>query len=198
MALIMMPADPKPVEIKWRLKQPTQVNRSEWTGRRKVTVLATAPRWTAQVTMPPLIREKAILPWRVFLARCMGQAHTFRLVAVEGRQQRFPLGLIEVDGGGQTGFFLNTRGWTPQAYLTAGRMITVGDQLLHLTEQVIADASGRARLPIMPYLRGSPPDGSPIEAMRPYAVMAMSEDENGWDVGKGQQYSVSFNCEEAY
>jgi len=41
--LIPMPAAPIAANIEWTLDQPGQVNRSEFTGRRKVTILAAAP-----------------------------------------------------------------------------------------------------------------------------------------------------------
>ncbi|WP_375541618.1 hypothetical protein, partial [Salmonella enterica] len=80
--------------------------------------------------------------------------------------------------------------------LKRGQFVTVGDQLLMLRAPVVADAEGRAVLSIKPYLRLSPVDGGLIEVRRPYAVMAMSDPRNGWSVGIGQNYAVSFSCEE--
>jgi hypothetical protein len=197
MSLITFPSAPTPAEIAWSLRQPTQVNRSEWTGRRKATVLAGAARWSAQVTMPPLLGEARVAPWRAFLAQCQGQAHWFKLVAVENVQISGVT--VLVNGGGQAGYSIATDGWgAAGTKLKAGQFVTVNDQLLQLVADVVANGSGQATLSFRSYLRIPTTDNAPIEVARPYALMAMADDTNGWTVGRGQQYAVSFACEEAF
>lgn len=67
-----------------------------------------------------------------------------------------------------------------------------------LNAAVVADGDGNATLAVKPYIRVVPADKAPIEVKRPYAVMAMSDPKNGWKVGIGQKYGVSFDCEEAF
>ena len=67
-----------------------------------------------------------------------------------------------------------------------------------LIAPLVADASGRGVATFKPYLRLPSVDGAAIEVRRPYAVMAMSDPKNGWKVGIGQNYGVSFQCEEAF
>jgi len=194
--LITMPASPVPSSVDWRLRQPTQANRSEFTGRRRVTILAEAPRWSAQVKLPAIRGEKAVRPWRTFLARTQGQANSFRLEAVEGAQFAGP-GIVVVDGAGQTGFTLATKGWRPDTYIQ-DVFVTVADQLVQVVGRVIAGTDGRAVLPIMPHLRLPTVDGVAVEVVRPYALVSMAGPEAGWLVDVGQRYSVEFAVEEAF
>lgn len=196
--LIPFPAAPVPAQIDWQIEQPGQVNRGEFTGRRRVTILTTAPRWFATVTLPPILGEDRVLDWRAFVVDLDGVANRFRLVAVE-RDQLPASVVVSVDGSGQGGLQLATKGWgAPGLKLKRGQFVTVGEQLLMLRAPVVADAAGKAVLSIKPYLRLSPADGMPLEVRRPYAVMAMSEPRNGWSVGIGQNYAITFQCEEAF
>lgn len=196
--LIPFPAAPVPAKIDWSIDQPAQVNRGEFTAKRRVALLSAAPRWFAQVTLPPILGEDRVFDWRAFVVDLDGVANTFRLVAVE--RDQLPAGVaVSVDGAEQGGLQLATKGWgAPGLKLKRGQFVTVGDQLLMLRAPVIADETGRAVLSIKPYLRLSPADGAPLEVRRPYAVMAMSEPRNGWSVGIGQNYAVAFACEEPF
>lgn len=199
MALISMPSSPSPLSVKWSLRQPTQVNRSEWTGRRKVTVLAGAPRWTAEVTLPRIVRREKARPWLAFLAACQGQANSFRL-PIGGRPQIPGAPKVLVNGGGQTGYTLITDGWGTDGWATeglpAGSFVAVNDQLLQLTADAVP-VSGAVTLAFKPYLLAPPLDNAVVEVAEPYAVMAMSQDDNGWTQGMIELFDIAFACEEA-
>ncbi|MFZ2996290.1 hypothetical protein [Sphingobium sp.] len=195
--IVDIPAQPVALEIQWRLRQPTQVNRSEFTGRRRVTILSAAPRWSAQVTMPPIQGEDNILPWRAFFVRLQGKAHSFRLIACERDQTS--AGPITVKGGGQAGSSILTQGWgVAGEKLKAGHFATINDQLLQLTAPVVANGAGEATLSFGPYIRFNPANAAPVEVRRPYALMSLSDEEAGWIAGKGQAYTVNFACEESF
>lgn len=196
--LISIPARPVPQKIRWDIDQPAQVNRGEWTSRRRVTLLSAAPRLYASVTMPAIIGEDRVLDWRAFVVDCDGVANKFRLVACE-RDQVADDPVVLVDGSGQGGHTLKTKGWgSPGLKLRRGQFVTVGEQLLILMGSVIADGSGRATIRFKPYLRVIPGDGERIEVKRPYAVVSMSDPKNGWAVDVGQDYDITFTCEEAF
>ncbi|WP_129586363.1 hypothetical protein [Sphingomonas montana] len=197
MTVIAMPASPVPRTVAWNLRQPTQVNRSEFTGRRKVTILGTAPRWTAKVTLPPIIGEPKIHAWRAFAVDCNGQANSFRVIACE-RDQIVGV-TVRVAGAGQGGFAVVTNGWGGAGVkLRRGQFVTIADQLLMLMQDVVADDAGTATLRFKPFLRRAAANGAEIEVRRPYALMSMTGDEAGWVADVGQQYAVSFDCEESY
>jgi hypothetical protein len=195
--LISMPAAPVPATVDWDIDQPGQANRSEFTGKRRVTLLTAAPRWFAKVTLPPIIGEARVLDWRAFVVDCDGIANSFRVVACE-RDQITGV-TVTVKGAGQGGHSLVTKGWGAAGpKLKRGQFMTVGDQLLMLQKPLIADDTGTAIATFKPYVRFSPGDGAAIEVRRPFAVMAMVDPKNGWKVGIGQNYGVSFDCEEAF
>jgi hypothetical protein len=84
--LISMPAAPVAANIAWDIDQPGQANRGEFTGRRRATLLAQAPRWYAEVTLPPIIGEARVYDWRAFVVDCDGIANSFRVIACERPQ----------------------------------------------------------------------------------------------------------------
>jgi hypothetical protein len=196
--LVTMPAKPIPADIDWSIDVPAQMNRSEFTGRRRTVLLSAAPRWYARVTLPPIRGEAAVLAWRAFVVDLEGIANKFRLVACERDQVEANIA-VTVVGAGQGGRQLLTTGWPPSSVpLRRGQFFTSGEQLLMLMADVEADASGAALLRFKSHLRFSPANGAQLEVRRPYAVMAMSDPRNGWKVGIGQNYGVSFDCEEDF
>jgi hypothetical protein len=197
MSIIAMPASPVPAEVAWNLNQPTQVNRSIVTGKRRVAILAAAPRWSADVRFPPMLGEPAVWALRAFLAACQGRANSFRLVAVERTQIT---GLtVRVNGANQYGTSLVTNGWgVAGTKLKAGQFVTLNDQLLQLTADVVVGGGGTATLQFEPWLRGVPADNQLLEVSRPFAMMSLAEDDAGWTVSPGQRYSIAFKCEESF
>ncbi len=197
MVMITMPADPVPAKIDWSIDQPAQANRGEFTGRRRVTLLAAAPRLYAAVTLPAIRGEPNIYAWRAFVFDCDGIANRYRLVACE-RDQIAGLD-VRVAGAGQFGRTLKTRGWGAAGVkLRRGQFVTVGEQLLTLMADVVAAADGTATITFKPFIRVVPGDNEAIEVRRPFAVMSMSDPRNGWAVDIGQEYAVTFQCEEAF
>lgn len=195
--LIQMPASPVAADIKWDIDQPGQANRGEFTGKRRVTLLTAAPRWYAKVTLPPILGEVRALPWRAFAVDCDGIANTFRVIACE-REQISGVA-VTVRGAGQQGHSLVTTGWgAAGTKLLRGQFVTVAGQLLMLMADVVANAAGDATLSFKPYLRLSPAANAPVEVGRPYAVMSMTDPKCGWKAGVGQNYAVSFDCEESF
>lgn len=196
--LIPMPASPVPASVEWSIDQPAQANRGEWTGKRRVVLLSAAPRWHAKVTLPPIIGEDRALDWRAFVVDCDGIANSFRVIACE-RVQIAEAVAVRVEGAGQFGHAIVTSGWGAAGQkLRRGQFVTIGEQLLMLTAPVVADANGCAILSIKPYIRVIPADAAPVEVRRPYAVMSMTDPKNGWQVGIGQTYAVTFDCEESF
>jgi len=195
--LISMPGTPVAANIDWSIDQPAQANRAEFTGKRRVTLLTTAPRWYATVKLPAIIGEDRVLDWRAFVVDCDGIANSFRLAACE-RDQIAGVA-VTVKGAGQSGTTLLTQGWgAPGQKLKRGQFVTVAGQLLMLQAPALADANGNAVLSFKPYLRLVPGDGAAIEVRRPFAVMSMSDPKNGWSVGIGQNYGIEFPCEESF
>lgn len=197
MTLIAMPARPIPATVTWAHDQPSQSNRSEFTGKRRTVILPQAPRWEAKVTLPVIQGEVAFRPWRAFLAQLRGTANSFRLSATE--EDQISGVAVTVAAGGQAGSSLITIGWGPPGLkLVSGCLVTVGDQLLELVDDVVANSSGNAVLSFAVPMRSSPAAGAPIEVRRPYGVMSLKDSKPGWTVSPGQLYQVELDCEEAF
>jgi len=197
MSLVLIPPSPVAAKIDWKPGARTQVNESEWSAAAQTVILAGAPRWRASVTYPPIVGEANILAWRAFVVDLEGSAHWFRLVACE-RDQIVGVAPV-VAGAGQGGHQLVTRNWGAAGLkLRRGQFATIGGQLLMLMADVVADDAGVAPLRFKPYLREIPADGAAIEVRRPYATMAMVDDEAGWSVGIGQNYQIQFDCRERF
>ena len=197
MIIIDLPRYPVAAKIDWKPCQPTQVNRSEFTGKSRSVVLAQAPYWSASVSYPTILGEAAFRPWRSALMRLQGRAHAFRLGACEGPQHTFHQRVV-VDGAGQQSYALAVRGLVPGTQLLDGMFVTIGEDLHQLVADTpLAGIAGKVTLSIMPHLAVGIPDGLSIETMRPWALMQMTSDQQGWTVDRGQQYSVSYGCESA-
>lgn len=197
MTVLTMPRKPWIKSIEWTIDEPAQVNRSEFTGARRVQEYERSPRWSATVTLVTVLGEPAMKPFRAFLQRCKGPSKSFRLPATENPQIH-ARGVVVVDGAGQEGFTLATKGWVPGAYLLEGDFLTIGNQLIGIDALVIADEDGKAEIPLLQYLRSSPANEAAVEVRDPYAVMSLLEPKNGWKVDPGQEYSAQFACEEAW
>lgn len=199
-AIIAFPAN-VPAQVDWTPVRPAQVSRSEWTGKRKVMLLAEGARWRAKVAMPPIRSEAAFLAWRAFLADLEGVANRFRLIACEGAQRAGaePTVAAAAAAGAMalslTGFAAN------EAALKRGNVMTVmlpsGDeQLVTVTAPVAAAADGSAIVNFKPGLREAVAIGGAVETRRPWGLMAMTDD-TPWSVGRGQIYTIAFECEES-
>lgn len=195
MAIIAMPTCGIK-SIEWTIDEPTQVNRSEITSYRKVTILAAKPRWYASVKLDDSLDEDLALPWRAFLLSTKGAANSFRLRRGLEPQRAGPQPLVS--GGGQGGYTLLTKGWgAAGTQLRAGHFVTVQDQLLGLTSDVVVDGTGSALLRFGTYLRYIPPDNAPIEANWPTGLMSMPDGRRGW-FEEQETSDLSFSCEEAF
>ncbi|GEM_PF-2625214 len=195
--IVDLPPAPVAAKIDWKPRQPSQVNRSEFSGTTRTVILAQAPFWAASVSYPTIVGEARFRPWRSALMRLQGRVNPFRLVACEGPQHKVHQ-LVVVDGAGQQGYSVRTRGWQPGTGLSDGMFITIGEKLHQVVASTaLAGADGKLTIAVMPHLANALSDGMSIETRRPWALMKLATDQQGWTVDVGQQYSVSFDCEEA-
>jgi hypothetical protein len=224
MTTITIPTTPKPQSMTWRLVQPAQNNVSQWTGARQVLASGRG-WWECQITYPPIVGTANFNPWRAFIAEARGMANDFR-VQVDPTIQTvdqasavyLDLDFLErsyevwtpiysasspeapayVNGASQVGRTLNTDGWPPSTTaLRAGSLVTINNQLLQLTRDVITNSSGQATITFEPAIRVSPADNAQIEWYNPYCLMYLAE-EPTYSVEPGYVYSLSLNLREAF
>lgn len=204
MSIITLPSCPPLNGVNWRYNQPTQVNRSEWTNKRKVSVLPAAPMWMADVQDIVITEEWQYWEFNAFFGLLQGRANSFRLPAVRKAQISGVTPLV--NGGGQTGYSIITDGWGASGTkLKRGQFITISDQLMRLTADVVS-ASGAATLTFDRWLRASPADNAALVVDIPTALVSLADDtttimDNSTtfdETGEGDWIIPAFSVEEAF
>lgn len=201
MAIITPPA-PLPLRnVKWRVPFPAQVNRSVWTGRRKLIGMPGATVWTASGEFVTILNEARAKPWRGFFTALKGQVNSFRLRASESQQTTAANPTVR--SGASYGGQLPLAGLpASRTVLVAGDFMTVPlpsghERLVCLTADLVSNSSGQGLATFGPELGETPATGATVEIQRPWCLMALTSDPPGWDVSPGQTYSFSINAEEA-
>ena len=177
---------------------PAQVNRSGWTGRRKVGGLPGAETWMASVTIETLATEIEERPWRAFLFGLRGQENWFKLRVACQRH----IGPMPTVGEGATdGYELPLVGMQPSTrILSAGQWLTVPlpsghARLVNLLSDLVTDGDGAATAICNFALNEAPEEGASVESANPYCPVASTDPGIGlsWSNGVGGR---SFDVEE--
>ncbi len=159
--------------------------------------------WALTFELPPMLRATAE-PWLAALMSLNGKRGTFLIGDPIAKSALGSVaGAPVVDGAGQTGKELNTRGWTASAggVLLAGDYFQVGSggttRFYKALKDVSADGSGNATIDIWPRLRESPVDGDPLVTASPKGVFRLAQNALPWDVDRNGVYVVAFGAVEA-
>lgn len=194
MAVKTLPA-PLPIRrIQWTLRQPHQVNRSGWTGRRQVLTTPGGSYWSCSAEFHQIRGQRDAQKWIAFFQSLEGQVHKFPVIAVEQRQHGWVNPTASAGSAGAKTLTLSSGA----ARLVAGMKMTVplADgtfQLVTLTE----DWSGTTAT-FIPALRNNVATGQAIETVLPYAHVALTSDNFQYAVDPGQVYTFSFDADEAF
>lgn len=178
---------------------PAQVNRSQWTGTRKVVGMPGVELWTGRATIDLITTEEEERPWRAFLFGLRGPENWFRW-PLPCHRHIGPKPVV--DSGASDGYSLPLTGMQPNArILRAGQFMTVPLPSGHyravcLTADLRADASGDAVASFEPALGETPTLGATVETVDPFIPMALSEDRQGFSMADGIS-GASFDVEEA-
>lgn len=195
MALITPPANLPILRIEWSLRQPHQVNRSGWTGRRQVLTTPGGSFWSCSAEFKPIRLQSAAKQWIAFFQSLEGQVHKFPVIAVEQAQHALanPTVVSGVAGAKTASLSVNI------ASLSAGDRATIkladgSYQLVTLTA-----AMAGTTLTFIPALRNNAATGvGSIETASPFAHVSLTSDSWSYSVDPGQLYSFSFDAEEAF
>lgn len=148
--------------------------------------------WSLEFSLPPMRWNEADA-WIAWLLALNGRAGTFLMGDSSRASPRgSALGSPVVDGAGQSGSVLLTRGWTAlqAGVLRAGDYLQLGtgsNTRLHaVLATADADASGEAALDIWPRLRTSPGDGEAIVVTHARGRWRLSSNEAGWQHDPGR------------
>lgn len=186
MAEIPMPAgDLEDVQIE--LDQNFQVNRSEWTGRRRVSGMPGAQKWYASANVD-IATEDEERPWRLFFLKLRGPVHRFRFpVACSQRTGANPT----VRSGATPLTTLPLQGLPANAtVLKGGQYMTVPlpsghHRLVMLTEDLVTNGAGQATATFVPELMEIPAEGTTVETIDPYLHASFDASRQGWKTSNG-------------
>ncbi|MCP3729250.1 hypothetical protein M9978_02315 [Sphingomonas sp. MG17] len=202
MALINPPAPLRLRNAKWRANVPAQVNRSGWTGKRKVVGQAGAFWWSMSGEFVPIIGQTNVVAWRGWFLDLEGPVHRFPVRAVEVQQTA--ASNPTVASGSTDGFSVPLQGLPLSAtVLPKGSLMTITlpsghGRLVSLSAALVSNGSGLGTATFKQELTETPEIGDAVEIRWPFSTMSLASDfPPGWGVDPGQIYSFSIEAEEA-
>ena len=188
-----------PSSIEWNPQEVVATAASPFTGQTQVYDWQTS-WWEAQVSFPSMNRYSADA-LSSFLLECRGQSNVFSL---GDPKAAIPKGVASgspvVNGAGQSGYFLATRGWTPSitSILLTGDFLQVGYRLYKVLDSVNSDSSGDASIHVWPNLRDLPADGTQIITRNCKGLFRLSANSgNKWSTNPGTYGFTGFSIREA-
>jgi hypothetical protein len=159
--------------------------------------------WEAEMTFPPMKRKDAE-EVAAFLLKLNGRFGTFLMGDPVNTQPRgVATGVPLVDGAGQSGNQLLTKGWTPSVanILRAGDWIQLGAgsaaRLHKVLDNVNTNVAGQATLTLFPDLRQSYSDNTPIVITNTKGLWRLSANDVNYTIQTGQFYGITLACMEA-
>lgn len=176
------------------------IARSPYTGVEQVHKHA-GQIWGAEISLPPMRRQDAEV-WNAFLFKLDGMYGTFLLGDPLGATPRgVATGAPLVDGAGQTGNLLNTKGWTINitGIMKEGDYIQLGtgatSRLYKVLEDANSNGSGLSTLTIWPNLRSPSVDSATIVVNSAKGVFRLSENITSFEMDT-LFYGINFSAVE--
>ena len=188
------PVAAAPSQIEFSMVDAVAANDNPFTGQQQVVSWGTA--WMEWGVTLPAMHITAAVQWFAWLMSLQGQTNIFQLgdpthTSPFGTGAGSPV----VNGGGQTGFTLSTRGFTGGGnVLQSGDWIQIGYRLYRVT----ANATGSGpTLAIWPQIRESPADGTAIAVTNTQGIWRLKESVRKCSVNEMRLYGFQFNIREA-
>jgi hypothetical protein len=157
-----LPAFPTSRRISLVKHDNVAIVRSPFSGVTQVQEWLDCKYWMATIELPPMKKEFG-QAWSAWFGALRGGAGTFLLGdTVNVNPRGIASGAPQVNGAGQTGFTLATKGWTPSTsmILRSGDKIQLGSgatsRMYENLTDVSSDSSGNVTLNLWPKLRGAP------------------------------------------
>jgi hypothetical protein len=157
-------------------------------------------RWRFDMSFPSLQLADARIV-QAFLVSLNGQVGTFLagdpMAATPGGSVP---GTPVVNGGGQVGKVLSTRGWTASQsnILKKGDYIQIANRLYMVCNDASSDGSGISSLDIWPSIRQTAPgDGVTITTLSPKGLFRLDSNIVEWTGSYERFYEISFSGVEA-
>ncbi|WP_374764260.1 hypothetical protein [Yunchengibacter salinarum] len=160
---LTLPASPAPSHVRLHVVR----NQTKVENHSRIAQIQRAPgdRWEGTVTLPPMSADMAA-DWLGFFDALDGYRGQFRMGHPDHTHIRgsAPDGVGQVDGDGQRGPLIATRGWPADrvALFRRGDLVEIDGRLKRITADVASDGAGRAVVPLAPGFMLSPPDGGAV------------------------------------
>lgn len=202
MALVIMPPNAVFTRAQWVPPAQNQVNRSGWTGGRKVVRLPGAPRWRVSAALKPISREIDAWPWIAFFTALEGSANSF-LMPWRACQPVANDPTVGPAGGAAGAETAELQGMPPNAtFMYAGMGLTFtlptgAQQLVVLKSNLVADANGRGIATFRAALRKPVAQGAAVAARFPVCQMALPSNDIPLPSDEGV-YNIAFDAEEVF
>lgn len=182
----------------YALNVPTRMNRSGWTGKRKVIGLPGIEFWFGKVTIRAIPTETEEQPWRAFLFALDGPANWFRLsLPCASHAGSKPV----VGSAPGDGYTLPLSGLaTSQTILNAGQWMTVPlpsgrYRTVCLIAPLVSDSGGNATAAFRPALGETPTVGVTVETKAAFLPLSLTGSTPGLVQSDGVS-SATFDVEE--
>lgn len=168
------PSGLAPSSVRWYETNVVVTTASQFTLQRQ-TYEFDGSGWGLEITYDPLYRSEA-QPLIAFLSSLRGTRGTFLFGdTLFSTPLGTGAGTPKVKGAGQTGFTLETDGWSNnQLVLKAGDLFQIDQRLYRNLTDATSDGSGNATLDIWPRLRGHG-DNADIVVTSPKGLFRLSE-----------------------
>lgn len=161
--------------------------------------IARTALWVATIKFD-ILEEADTRMLQAFMARLTDPAIVFYMKYPAYKPLGSVAGTPKVAGGSQAGSkTLATSGWTASAagVLKAGDLITLATkQMLRVTSDVNADASGNATVNVSPYIRSAPANLSAIECNNPTCVMQLPKFSSSFSVSPPMTGALTIEAQE--
>lgn len=191
MAILVWPQELLPASQTFRILSNGTSFTSPWTGSTQ-TMRFPGSRWSTVMQFDNLDDYESRL-LETMLAKLDGMSGRVYLRDF-GRVDAIVSGNPVVDGSGQSGTSVITKGWAAsKKVLGRGDYIKIGNELKMVVDDVVSNGTGAATINIGPMLRYSPADSTPIVLDNPMGVFMQAGNENGWD--RKPAFATNFSLE---
>lgn len=196
---INTPGDPKTTESSFSLiaANVVGVNQSPYSFNSQIYDY-NSESWGLKVSINPLTRAEA-QPWIAFLTALRGKRGTFLWgPAIMSTPLGEGTGVPVVDGAGQNGRELQTKGWNPNTVvLKAGDLFQVNQGLYVSVKDVLSDGSGEALIDVFPKLKNHA-DETALILSYPKGIFRLTSNVVPiLDVSETNLFNINFEAEEA-
>ena len=196
--IVPMPTAPGFRSIDWDATSIIGVDVSPYTQAQQIQdwqqdVLA------ASVELPPMTRQQA-QQWIAFRLQLRGTLGVFMLGdALQAEPLGIATGTPVTVGSSQSGYTLNTSGWTASVtgILQPGDYVQIGYRLYRCLDAVNSDASGSASFNIFPSIRESPAAGTTVITRNTQGIFRLADNASKWHASYLTTYGMTFQIREA-